>query len=162
VQRGAFGALESAVVARLILTATQLWVECDSRERLDAIKHQLAVTFGFSLHFRGETCTPPPRQLKESELAVEEPLRLVISAEEDRALLNGFLETLYLEWAERACPSLGNHMPRHVAASAAGCEQVAALIADMECHDPGIRRAGQASFDYNKLRAHVGLDEIAR
>ena len=158
VQRGASGAFESAVIARLILTATQLWVECDSRERLDAVKHKLAATFGFSLHFRGETCTPPPRKLKESELAVKEPLTLVISAEEDRTLLNEFLETLYLEWAERPCPSLGNHMPRHVATSAAGREQVAALIADMERHDPGTRRVGQASFDYNKLRAHVGLD----
>jgi len=162
VQRGAYGALDSVVVARLILTATQLWVECDSRERLDAIKHKLAATFGFSLHFRSEAYAPPPRQLKESELAVKEPLTLVISVEEDRALLNRFLETLYLEWAEQACPSLGNHMPRHLAASAAGREQVAALIADMARHDPGIRRAGQASFDYNKLRAHVGLDEVAR
>ena len=161
VQRAVGGTLVPAVVARLTLTATQLWVECDSRERLDAIKHKLAATFGFSLHFRGETCTPPPRQLKESELAVEEPLTLVLSAEEDRALLNGFLETLYLEWAERACPSLGNHMPRHVATSAAGREQVAGLIADMERHDPGVRRVGHASFDYNKLRAHVGLDEVA-
>jgi hypothetical protein len=158
VQRGASGALESAVVARLILTATQLWVECDSRERLDAVKHKLAATFGFSLHFRGEISTPPPRQLRESELAVEEPLTLTMSAEEDLAFLNGFLETLYLEWAERACPSLGNHMPRHVATSAAGREQVAVLIADIECHDPGVRRVGQASFDYDKLRAHVGLD----
>jgi hypothetical protein len=158
VQRGTCGALESAVVARLILTATQLWVECDSRERLDAIKHKLAAAFGFSLHFRGETCTPPPRQLKESELAIEEPLTLVISAEEDRVLLNGFLETLYLEWAEQTCPSLGNHMPRHVVTLATGREQVAVLIADMERHDPGIRRVGHAAFDYNKLRAHVGLD----
>ena len=158
VQRGAYGASNSAVVARLILTATQLWVECDSRERLDAIKHKLAATFGFSLHFLGETCLPPPRQLKESELAVEEPLTLVISAEEDRTFLNGFLETVYLEWAERACPSLGSQMPRHVATSGAGGKQVAALIADMERHDPGMRRVGLASFDYNKLRAHVGLE----
>ena len=160
--REAWGALQSAVVARLILTATQLWVECDSRERLDTIKHKLAATFGFSLHFRGETYAPPPRQLKESELATEKPLTLVISAEEDRSLLNGFLETLYLEWAERACPSLGDQMPRSVAASAAGRERVAALIADMERHDPGMRRVGHAAFDYNKLRAHVGLDEVAR
>jgi hypothetical protein len=158
VQRQAWGALDSAVVARVILTATQLWVECDSRDRLDAVKHKLAAMFGFSLHFRSETSTPPPRKLKESELAVEGPLTLVMSAEEDRALLNGFSETLYLEWAERACPSLGGHMPRHVAVSAAGRERVAALIAEMECHDPGIRRVGKASFDYNKLRAHVGLD----
>jgi hypothetical protein len=161
VQREAVGALESAVVARLILTVTQLWVECDSRERLDAVKHKLAATFGFSLHFRGETYTPPPRQIKESDLATAEPLTLTITAEEDRAFLNGFLETLYLEWAEQACPSLGDHMPRHVATSAAGREQVAALIADMERHDPGVRRTGRASFDYNKLRAHVGLDEVS-
>jgi hypothetical protein len=38
VQRGASGSPESAVVVRLILTASQLWVECDSRERLDAVK----------------------------------------------------------------------------------------------------------------------------
>jgi hypothetical protein len=158
VQREASGSLESAVVVRLILTSSQLWVECDSRERFDAVKHKLAAAFGFSLHFRGETCTPPPRQLKESELAVDGPLTLVVSTEEDRALLNGFLETLYLEWAERACPSIGNQMPRHVATSAAGREQVAALIADMERHDPGTRRGGQASFDYHRLRAHVGLD----
>ncbi len=158
VQRGVSGALELAAGARLILTATQLWVECDSGERLDAIKHKLAAAFGFSLHFRGETCTPPPRQIKGSELAVDGPLTLVISTEEDRALLNGFLETLYLEWAERACPSLGNQLPRHVATSEAGREQVAALIADMERHDHGTRRIGQASFDYHKLRAHVGLD----
>lgn len=163
VQRGTCGALKSAVVVRLILTGTQLWVECDSRERLDAVKHKLAATFGFSLHFLGETSTPPPRQVKESELAAEEPLTLVISVEEDRSLLKGFLETLYLEWAERACPSLGDHTPRSVAASsAAGREQVAGLIADMERHDPGIRRVGHASFDYNKLRTHVGLDEVVR
>jgi len=158
VQREASGSLESAVVVRLILMTSQLWVECDSRERLDAVKHKLAATFGFSLHFRGEISTPPPRQLRESELAVEEPLTLTMSAEEDLAFLNGFLETLYLEWAERACPSIGNQMPRHVATSAAGREQVAVLIADIECHDPGVRRVGQSAFDYNRLRAHVGLD----
>ena len=162
VQQGVCGAVESAVVARLVLTAAQLWVECDSRERLDTVKHKLAATFGFSLHFRGESSTPPPRQLSESELAVEEPLTLVISKEEDRALLNGFLESVYLEWAERACPLLGSEMPRHVATSAVGREQVAALIRGMERDDPGVRRIGLAAFDYNKLRAHVGLDEVAR
>jgi len=162
IQRGAVGALESAVVVRLILTATQLWVECDSRERLDAVKHRLAATFGFSLHFRGETYRPPPRQLKESELAVAEPLTLAISAEEDRALLKGFLETLYLEWTERDCPSLGNQMPRHVATTATGRVQVAAIIDGMERHDPGVRRVSIPAFDYNRLRAHVGLDEVTQ
>ena len=59
---------------------------------------------------------------------------------------------------ERTSPSLGNQMPRYVATSAAGREQVEALIADIERCDPGIRRVGHSAFDYNKLRAHVGLD----
>lgn len=50
--------VESSLVARLTLTPTQLYVETDSAERLDTVKHQLAATFGFSLHFKGET-TPP-------------------------------------------------------------------------------------------------------
>jgi hypothetical protein len=162
VRREPFGTFSSAVVARLALTTTQLMVECDSRERLDAVKHQLAAAFGFSLHFRGESATPPPRQVTESQLATDQPLTVVVSPEEDRALLNSFLETVYLEWAEQACPALSNETPRHVTGSAAGREKVSALIAEMERHDLGLRRVGRAAFDYNKLRAHVGLDEVVR
>jgi len=162
VRREPFGTDNSSVVARLTLTATQLMVECDSRERLDAIKHQLAAAFGFSLHFRGESVTPPPRRVTESQLATDEPLSVVVTPEEDRALLNDFLERVYLEWAEQACPALGNQTPRHVTGSAAGRESVTALIAEMERHDLGVRRLGRPAFDYNKLRAHVGLDEVIR
>jgi hypothetical protein len=137
-------------------------VECDSRERLDAIKHQLAAAFGFSLHFRGESATPPPRQVTESQLATDQPLTVVVTPDEDRALLNSFLETVYLEWAEQACPALSNQTPRHVMGSAPGREKIAALIAEMERHDLGLRRVGRTAFDYNKLRAHVGLDEVVR
>jgi len=162
VWREPFGTVHPAVMARLTLTATQLLVECDSRERLDAIKHQLAAAFGFSLHFRGESATPPPRQVTESQLATDEPLRVVVTQEEDRVILNNFLEAVYLEWAERACPALDNQTPRHVMGSAAGREKVAGLIAEMERYDLGVRRIGRAAFDYNKLRAHVGLDEVVR
>jgi hypothetical protein len=46
--------------------------------------------------------------------------------------------------------------------SAPGREKIAALIAEMERHDLGLRRVGRTAFDYNKLRAHVGLDEVVR
>jgi hypothetical protein len=144
------------------LTTTQLLVECDSKERLDSVKHQLAAVFGFSLHFRGEAATPPPRELTEAQLATDEPLTMTITPEEDRVLLNKFLETVYLEWAERACPTLGNETPRHGAGSKGGRIQVAAVIDEMERNDLGIRRVGRTAFDYNRLRAHVGLEEVAR
>ncbi len=157
VQRESKSGDQPVVVSRLSLTATQLIVECDSRDRLDTVKHLLAAEFGFSLHFRGETVTPPPRRVTESQLAQEESLALAVTAEEERALLSTFLDNAYLEWADRESPALHGQTPRSAATSSDGCVKVAAMINDMERHDLGLRRTGQPAFDYNRLRAHVGL-----
>lgn len=149
-----------AVVARLTLTSSQLIVECDNPERLDAIKHRLAASFGFSLHFRGETLTPPFRQLSVSELMTAEPLTVVVTKEEDRVLLNQFLEKAYLEWSDQPHHLLGGQTPRHAAAGTMR-GKVSRLIDEMARHDPGVRRTGKAAFSYNTLRSHVGLDEVA-
>ena len=149
----------SAIVTRLTLTSSQLIVECDSPERLDAVKHRLAASFGFSLHFRGETLTPPARQLSLSELMCDEPLTVIVTDEEDRALLNQFLEKAYLEWSDQPHHLLGGHTPRHAAASPTMRNKVGVLIDEMERHDPGVGRTGKPAYRYNILRAHVGLDE---
>lgn len=149
-------------VTCLTLTPSQLWVETDSRERLDALKHQLASVFGFSLHFRGEATTPPPHLLSEEELDGEQPVRVVVTPEQDAALLQVFLETAYLEWADQDSPVLGGKTPRHAATTTAGREQVARLIDDMERHDLGWSRIGRPAFDYNVLRGHVGITEVRR
>lgn len=146
-------------VARVTLTSAQLTVECDSAERLDAIKHRLAAAFGFSLHFRGETLTPPARRVSLDQLTSDQPLTVVVTSEEDRALLKTFLEKTYLEWSDQAHLALGGQTPRHAAVSAATRDAVAALIDEMEHNDPGLRRAGRRAFDYNVLRGHVGLEE---
>jgi len=150
----------ATIVAKLTLTSTQLIVECDNRERLDTIKHRLAASFGFSLHFRGETLTPPARQLSVTDLMSEEPLTVIVTPQEDRALLNQFLEKAYLEWSDQAHHALGGQTPRHAAASPALRGKVSALIDEMERHDPGQARTGKPAFNYNTLRAHVGLDEV--
>lgn len=150
----------SSVVAKVTLTSCQLIVECDSPERLDSVKHRLAASFGFSLHFRGETLTPPARRLSVAELMSEEPLKVIVTAQEDRALLNQFLEKAYLEWSDQAHHALGGQTPRHAAASPAVRAKVSALIDEMERHDPGLARLGKPAYPYNTLRAHVGLDEV--
>jgi hypothetical protein len=154
------GSGEPAVAARLTLTPTQLMVECDSRDRLDAVKHALAASYGFSLHFRGETVTPPRKTITVEQLAIEGPLTIRVTPVEDRALLNKLLETVYLEWADQESPAMGNQTPRHVAMSDPGRQKVEAVIAGMERDDLGLHRTGVRAFDYNKLRAHVGLDEV--
>jgi hypothetical protein len=150
---------DAAMVARVTLTPSQLWVECDSGERLDAVKHALAAAYGFSLHFRGETVTPPRHELSANQLTAGQPVVIPITVEEDRALLREFLETTYLEWADQESPALGGKTPRHAVTSAADRQAVEALIAGMERHDLGLYRTGARVFDYNKLRAHVGLEE---
>ena len=147
----------AGLTARVTVTATELFLECDSRERLDTVKHSLAAAFGFSLHFRGEAVQPPMRQVTQAELSAAEPLTVVVTDEEDRTLMNAFLETVYLEWADRESPAVGGETPRHVMTTQSGRTQVAALIDEMERNDFGRLRSGVTAFDYNKLRAHVGL-----
>jgi hypothetical protein len=148
------------VVAKLTLTAYQLFVECDGPQRLDQVKHRLAAALGFSLHFRGETVVPPVRQLSLAELTADTPPRLVVTPEEDRTLLNQFLEKTYLEWSDQPHVALSGQTPRHAAASPVLRGKVGELILDMEQHDPGRQRCGKPAFSYNCLRAHVGLDEL--
>lgn len=147
------------IVAKVTLTSSQLMVECDGPERLDRIKHRLAATFGFSLHFRDETVTPPVRQLSVSELRADEPATLVVTEEEDCRLLNQFLEKAYLEWSDQPHLALGRETPRHAAASPALRGKVSELIAEMEQHDLGRQRCGRCAFNYDRLREHVGLEE---
>ena len=90
----------------------------------------------------------------------EAPLTVIVTDEEDRALLNQFLEKAYLEWSDQPHLALGGQTPRHAAASSTMRGKVGALIDEMARHDPGLSRTGRASFEYNKLRAHVGLEEV--
>jgi hypothetical protein len=94
------------------------------------------------------------------ELMSDEPPTLVVTPEEDRTLLNQFLEKAYLEWSDQPHLALSGQTPRHAAATATLRSKVGALIDDMERHDPGRQRFEKSAFSYNRLRAHVGLEEL--
>lgn len=147
------------VVARITLTPTQLWVECAAGDRLEAIKHDLASTFGFSLHFRGETFMAPLHRLVEPDLGKDlaEGRVITVSPEEEHRLWSSFLEEVYLDWPDKPSPALGGKTPRHAAASAEIGTKVADLIDRIERLDLARQRTGRAAYDYDKLRAHVGL-----
>jgi hypothetical protein len=151
---------EREIVARLTLTSSQLIVECDNPERLNDIKHGLARVFGFSLHFRGETVTPPYRRVMLDELTSDHPVTVVISEEDDRSTLKAFLEKAYLEWSDQPHCTLGGQTPRHAAADSGTRDVVARLITEMEATDLGLRRGHKRAYNYNILRRHVGLEEM--
>lgn len=154
------GAQATAIATRFTLTSSQLFVECDSPERLNQMKHQLARTFGFSLHFRQETVTPPTIRFPIDQLMSEQPLTVVVTQEEDLALLKAFLEKAYLEWSDQGHAMLSGKTPRHASASMTMRQSVIDLIDEMERNDLGLRRVGHRAYDYNVLRGHVGLEEV--
>ena len=149
----------ASVAARLTLTPAQLFVECESGARLDRVKHQLASTFGFAIHFCGEATEVPPHDLPDVNLEEEAPApcEVVVATEAEQELLEGFLETAYLEWADRPSPSLNGRTPRHAMGTEDGRKDVAALIDALQRDDPAARRTGRTGYDYGRLRAHVGL-----
>ncbi|MCP9451819.1 MAG: hypothetical protein NNA23_03945 [Nitrospira sp.] len=156
-ERGASG---PETVVRITLTSSQLIVECDSPERLDRLKHELASSLGFSLRFRDETVEPPARKLSVEDLMVgDRPV--VVTLDEDRQMLSRFLERAYLEWADQPHPALKGQTPRHAATLPSMRQTVEALIDEMSAYDLGRWRTGLPAFEYNQLRAHVGLEEIA-
>jgi hypothetical protein len=149
---------DASPAARLTLTPAQLFVECDSGARLDRVKHQLASAFGFSLHFCGESTEVPPHELAEPSLEEEPPPQeVIVTPGAEQALLEAFLEAVYMEWADRASPALNGQTPRHAMGAADGREKVAALIDVIEREDLALRRTGKPGYDYGRLRAHVGL-----
>ena len=143
------------VVTRITLTPAQILVECDGPERLNGIKHRLAGAFGFTLHFRDETVTPPVHRVRSEQLMKNQPFRITITTEEDLLWLKEFLDKAYLEWSDQPHQALGGQTPRHAFATMR--DQVTALINEMESSDLGILRNGRPAFDYNVLRGHVGL-----
>jgi hypothetical protein len=85
---------------------------------------------------------------------------VIISEDEDRAMLRAFLEKAYLEWSDQPHRMLGGQTPRHAAVRPSTRDTVARLIAEMEAADLGRRRGVGRAYDYDILRGHVGLDEV--
>ncbi len=150
---------ESQIVARIILTPIQLTVETDTPGRLDTLKHQLASTFGFALHFRGETITAPRHSLPQIDLLADTyvPPSVTVSIEEEQKLLSTFLQDIYLEWAEQPSPALDGKTPRQYCRDTQDTTKVAKLIDQLEQNDLGRQRTGSLAYDYSILRAHIGL-----
>ncbi|MFM8552391.1 MAG: hypothetical protein ACKOCD_08830 [Nitrospiraceae bacterium] len=104
----------------------------------------------------------PDHDVPDMDLLMEQPPSkwVTIPVEEEQRLLNDFLESVYLEWADRPSPNLDGQTPRHAAANPAQRERVASLIDQLEREDVALRRTGKPGYAYNRLRAHVGLPEI--
>jgi hypothetical protein len=152
---------QPALLGRLTITPTQIYAESDSLDHFNDVKHFLASTFGFSIHFKGELTEPPFHTIPGIDLLSDNapPLKPVVSKDDEHDRLVQLLELVYLGWAEHPCPALDKHTPREVARDSNRKSKVAQLIDELEQHDLAFLRTGEHGFDYQTLRVHVGLDE---
>ncbi len=152
---------EPKLISRLTITPTQIFAEADSLDHFNDLKHFLASSFGFSIHFKGETTEPPFHTLPAFDLLSDDlpPIDALVSHEEEHERLAQLLESVYLDWAEHPCPALHQQTPRHLARDPDGKAKVATLIDELECNDLALLKTGKRGFDYNTLRAHVGIEE---
>lgn len=149
------------VISRVTITPSQIFAESNSLDHFNDVKHFLASTFGFSLHFKGEITDPPFHTIPGFDLLSDDIPRLnpIVSKEEEHERLAQLLESVYLGWAEHPSPALQKQTPRHEARNPNGKTQVAKLIDQLEQNDLAFLRTGKWGFDYQTLRVHVGLDE---
>ncbi len=148
------------VISRLTITPTQIFAESDSLDHFNDVKHFLAGTFGFSLHFKGETTDPPFHTIPGLDLLSNDvpPLNPIVSKDEEHERLAQLLESVYLGWAEHSCPALKKEAPRQKARDTNGKTQVATLIDELEQNDLAFLRTGKRGFEYQTLRDHIGLE----
>lgn len=148
------------LIGRLTITPTQIFAESDSLDHFNDVKHFLAGTFGFSLHFKGETTNPPVHTIPGLDLLSDDvpPLNPIMSKDEEHERLAQLLESVYLGWAEHPCPALQKETPRHKARDTNGKTQVATLIDELEQNDLAFLRTGNRGFEYQTLRDHIGLE----
>jgi hypothetical protein len=147
--------LGSTLKGRVIVGAEQLSLECNSKARDEKLRGMVEMELGVLLVYTGtaeKALADLPRPA-----GPPEPLDLSTLPEEERARLAEMIEEQYLRWAEVQIPALDHQTPREAVQSPEGRRRVAELINDWENLQAN-QPAPQISFDFNRLRAALGLE----
>jgi hypothetical protein len=148
------GAMESTIVASVVVKARSLVVEANSRERADVLRRRLEAAFGDIVRFAEreeellrESLARSPRGEKKPTPALEGP--------EVDALLLDFKERHYATWADISLPALDGLTPREAAQQPKFRARVDTLLKDMELQES--REEPGRRFDFGKIRRGLGL-----
>jgi hypothetical protein len=140
---------QRAIRGRVWLANGKLHLECNSRERADALRARLEeVCDGLVRHRAREHADP------QSE-ALEDASSPALPSPEMEQLALEWKERHYADWIDHALPALGGARPRDAVRTAAGREAVDLLLKEMENLEQ--RGAGAAAFDFGTIRRQLGL-----
>ncbi len=147
--------LDSTLKGKVIVGSRQLTLECNSEPRDKKLREMIEKELGAVLVYSGTTAKPMDDLPRPS--GSPQGLDLATLPETERNRLTEMIEQQYLRWAEVKVPALDDRTPREAVKTPEGRRQVADLINDWENLQAG-QQSPQVSFDFNRLRAALGLD----
>ncbi|MCE8429824.1 MAG: hypothetical protein J5U19_15735, partial [Candidatus Methanoperedens sp.] len=134
----------------------QLILDCLSEKRLELGKEMLK-TLGDSIEFQSESKQYPDlsgrknnsMKKKTQENEIEEPVR--------EMLMKKYLEDHYRRWVDMPIGSLGGMTPREASKIQEGREKLKEVLKVVENAEERRHKAGELSYDVNKLREVLGI-----
>jgi len=153
--------LEHVVKGTIEIRQEYLETECNSAERDKELRKTLWGLLSDKITHKKTTSEKlDPSQLTAASTKGQadriDILRLEDLPEDVQAGITEKMEAIYMSWADKPVPALGNLTPREAVKDESGKEMVISLINDWEntqarMEDP------QFIFDFNKLRKELGL-----
>lgn len=148
-------AAAGTVLGRITIDGARLTAEVKSRERADLLKDIIEDRLGAAATFRADEIQTPEQAMAEGSASPSPPRPQ--DAPETQAILADYLRSHYKRWPDVPLPALGNRTPREVVQTAAGREQVAALLFDAERYDQGLPATLHKSI-FDPARRELGLE----
>ena len=145
------------VLGKIKVSAGELELECNSRERSERGKRLLA---GAPLKHRRDEFTTQQEMRDKAKGAPQSarPRESEIPKEVRDEILTRFMEDHYRAWPDKKLPGLDGKTPREAVRNASGRELVTRILKDIENGESKKRQAGEPAYDVSRLRAELGFD----
>jgi hypothetical protein len=149
------------VLGRVVVDATEVVLEANSRERRDRLKAELVQAIrGIAKHARsderpGDELVELARRSPPDKAVVGSEERSRVPPEVEAEVLREYVSNYYSSWPDSELPALGGKTPRAAVRTKRGRAEVESLIRDMEHHSHGSLVG--AAYDFDELRRALGL-----
>ncbi|HEY2125498.1 MAG TPA: SEC-C metal-binding domain-containing protein, partial [Chthoniobacterales bacterium] len=151
---------KETVMGNIRIAASELTLECNSRQRLERGQELLQELAGESLqHLRDEYTTQKELRPRASEgRRSQVPGAPEIGNEAANEAVARIIERHYQEWPNVKLPGLQGKTPRESVRTEKGRERVMEILKDIENGEDRKRQRGELAYDVGRLRAELGLE----
>ena len=149
---------DKVVLGILTLGKDLLFIECNSKERLELGKKIIIENLSGSVSHRSDMFQYPYRYFDNSKRKSIKKTPRIISKEVEEELMKNFFDEYYLKWLDKKKPALNWKTPMESAKSKKGKELVINLLKNMENSEQRKKKVlGQYCYDFGWLWEKLGF-----